>query len=79
MGYWEEKREYEEERNKISKCSFCGKFGDIKAVCNGFHIFDGVMLNTHEQVFPLCSDCAKKCKKCRKYFCKKHIKNHRCR
>lgn len=26
----------------------------------------------------LCSECAKKCRKCKKYFCLEHVNNHKC-
>lgn len=27
---------------------------------------------------PFCNECAKKCNKCKKYFCIKHIEKHKC-
>jgi len=28
---------------------------------------------------PLCKECTKKCKRCGKYYCPKHIKTHNCK
>jgi len=95
MGYWDEKRKYEREKNKINiknsissgnwktrvmdeeskTCSNCKKKNvKIVSLCNGFHFNTGFLAG-----YRLCKDCAKKCKKCGKSFCPKHIKKHKCK
>ncbi len=87
MGYWEEKRRYEELKEKKKVCTNCGKQGKMKASCQykGFLGQCGktetnlagnmIAFQTHNN---LCSNCAHKCKHCGKYFCPKHILNHKC-
>ena len=83
MGYWEEKREYEEQKLLhtgcvILNCTWCGaplkldkKNNRYKWInCQKFHILTKGTI--------LCEKCAKKCKKCKRYFCPNHINNHRC-
>ena len=56
------------------RCSWCGKKVKNKEkdfICQGSHIFSKGKY--------LCKGCAKKCKKCGKYFCPKHINNHKCK
>lgn len=82
MGYWEEKEKYEklkQEQNLSGKCDFCGKITkQLKAVCSKGHIKSIQSFCGIPEDYGLCSDCAKKCKKCNKYFCPKCIKKHRC-
>ncbi|MFH1310783.1 MAG: hypothetical protein ABIH65_00050 [Nanoarchaeota archaeon] len=86
MGYWEEKKKYEEAKvsrpqtlqGALVNCTFCGKHLPMKngsleffRCQNTFHLFGKGMF--------ICKDCATKCKKCGKYFCPKHINNHKCK
>lgn len=52
--------------NEPTSCRHCGK-KEVFANCQA------LMCRK-----PLCGDCAKKCKSCGKYFCPKHIGNHKC-
>lgn len=90
MGYWEEKAKYEKERlslmNQVMQswhCNHCGEaVKKLKAACScsgalSFkHFLSG---NLYTGKYELCSNCAKKCKDCGRYFCPKHINNHTCR
>jgi len=53
-------------QTELVGCDYCGKLENHskcqKSFCNKI----------------LCKDCAKKCKKCGKFFCPKHINNHGC-
>ena len=89
MGYWEEKRKYEELKEQTKVCTHCGKQGKMKASCQHISLWNGqcgthlafnfankdLAIVTHNN---LCEDCAHKCKKCGKHFCPKHITNHNC-
>ena len=90
MGYWNEKKKYEEEKNQanlsipkgfvaIVNCLWCGNLLNFDKknnrykwiVCQGkLHWFNKGLI--------LCDSCAKKCKKCNRFFCPKHIEKHRC-
>lgn len=90
MGYWEEKRKYEDLKHTIQECTFCGKQGKMLASCQ-YSSFMG--LNPcgkrrsqivkegieFEIINQLCRECAKKCKKCSKFYCPDHIKKHKCK
>ncbi|MDP2925212.1 MAG: hypothetical protein Q8N99_02455 [Nanoarchaeota archaeon] len=52
-------------------CSNCGKRTQV--VCKNHSAWIG------DCGTALCFDCVEKCKNCRKYFCSKHIYNHKCR
>jgi len=55
-----------QEQTKLSECGYCGKLENYskcqKLFCDKI----------------LCKDCAKKCKKCGRFFCPKHINSHGC-
>lgn len=79
INYGMSKEEYERQLaieiavNKLREkdfCSNCGKKAEV--ICQKKTIFSNC-----EKA--LCSDCAKKCKRCGKYFCDKHLNNHKCR
>lgn len=84
MGYWKEKQKYEESKTKrrmiteysvpkLNNCTWCGatlKDHYAYIICQKHHF-----LNLRRC---LCEKCAKKCPKCDKFFCPKHIKNHKC-
>jgi len=75
MGYYKEKREYEEEKEGKEICNDCGGIGSIQAKCCGnTKSFFGKI----ECENVMCKDCAIKCKSCKKYFCRGHINNHDC-
>lgn len=60
---------------KIGNCTWCGislKDSYDYIICQKRHPF------ASKGLF-LCKDCAKKCKTCGKYFCPKHIDNHKCK
>ncbi len=65
----------------MATCVNCGKFINKPiAVCSRkSHWFTG---QSHRERTPhqsvLCKDCAKKCQKCGKYYCPKHLKKHEC-
>ncbi|MBI2129437.1 hypothetical protein HYU07_04310 [Candidatus Woesearchaeota archaeon] len=62
-----------EENQKI--CKNCGVFMDKPfALC----AWDAQRLMYDWQKTHLCKDCAKKCRKCGKYFCLEHLKKHKC-
>lgn len=82
MGYWDEKRDYEEVKSIENCCTFCGKRTKIVASCQHtsflgscgkYYDFDEFTL-----VNKLCKTCARRCKDCKKYFCPKHIEKHKC-
>lgn len=66
----------------LLKCSYCGKGLDkneVKAKCSSLMGLHSNQTFIHEFIGQiLCKDCAKKCKKCGKYFCPKHINKHYC-
>ena len=66
MGYYKEKQEYE---GNI-ECNYCGViFLGGGGRCQSLHWVQGDRL---------CPECARKCAKCGKIYCPKHINNHKC-
>lgn len=89
MGYWEEKRKYEELKNSknvkfkkfndilgIGTCVNCGKIGTLMGRCGGWHFLKP--LAPIALIWGVCKDCGFRCKKCKKVFCPKHKKSHSC-
>ena len=75
----------EDKEDKNTFCYHCRK--KIKeeesvGACNveHFSIFLKILtaLFLRKPSFILCSNCAKRCKKCERIYCPIHIKNHRC-
>lgn len=50
------------------RCGFCGKIEKLVAKCSR-----SIVCNKQ-----LCINCAKKCPRCKRYFCQKQIINHKC-
>ncbi len=70
-GDWRSKAMDEESKT----CSNCKKKNtEIIALCSGHNFNWGFLAG-----YRLCKDCSNKCKKCGKYFCSKHINNHKCK
>jgi len=89
MGYWEEKKRYEE--SKIQKiiqfplvgyagyCINCGKTGSLMGKCGTRHLSKLVFtFLTFKPVSGVCEECGFRCKKCRKVFCPQHKNSHQC-
>lgn len=69
----------------LKECKYCGKKVKIVASCQfvGFLGSKCVPWNfslkaVKREPTSLCEECAKKCEKCGKYYCPKHIGNHKC-
>lgn len=65
-------------------CRHCGqRFETGGGLCNSIHWSLGFSEPQPEERnrkgVLVCSDCAKKCKKCGKIYCPNHIKNHSCK
>lgn len=93
MGYWEEKKKYEELKNEsiknanmlpraplglIANCTWCGSSLKFDKENNRYKWTNCQGLHLTWKGKILCEECAKKCKKCGQYFCPKHINNHKC-
>ncbi|PIN93611.1 hypothetical protein COU54_02395 [Candidatus Pacearchaeota archaeon CG10_big_fil_rev_8_21_14_0_10_31_24] len=79
MGYWEEKKKYEEQESEkeekyFLRCTWCGKMIELSESvrCQGKH----PIFSRKGRV--ICKICVKKCKHCERYFCLNHLKDHRC-
>ena len=65
----------------MSKCAYCGKVlskGEVVAKCSSAvsHFLTRDLFSIGD---PLCKDCAKKCPKCNKFYCPKHLETHTCK
>lgn len=77
LNYGMSKEEWERQQliGKLREKDFCSECGKrTQAICQ-MKVLSGLFGSCEE---PLCLDCAKKCKKCGKYFCSNHIHNHSC-
>ena len=76
------------ESKDILFCNNCGKRAKLVATCSQGsqevnliqHIRQHIVYGSlHKYKAPLCKNCSKKCKKCGKFYCPEHIKNHDCK
>jgi hypothetical protein len=64
---------------KIFNCTLCGKQFKLDKKENKYK-WVNCQGNFHwagKGLF-ICEQCAKKCKKCKRYYCPKHTKKHKC-
>ena len=67
-------------------CQWCGRVIKYKEriICQGnhtLHLFTLLIGRLTEKLTGriICKKCAAKCKKCRRYYCPKHIDDHKCK
>jgi len=65
-------------------CSYCGrhfnKGGGVCKKCNPFYNLNQGKAGIYAlRTGIICSKCMKDCKKCKRIFCPKHLKKHKCK